>query len=134
GAILVVTWRASALDCSFRRAKHAPRARAERPANLAVAGIALQELRQPGVTTMCDFSLQHVRARPAEVGDRLVTRDFGTGTRGFACQRDLGVAVCLLPGTELAFDKPVGGPEPLLVHLLRRLVGKPAPAPAYCTA
>jgi len=83
---------------------------------------------------MCDFSLQHVRARPAEVGDRLVTRDFGTGTRGFACQRDLGVAVCLLPGTELAFDKPVGGPEPLLVHLLRRLVGKPAPAPAYSTA
>ena len=33
---------------------------------------------------MCDFSLQAVRSRPAKVGDKLVTRDFGTGTRGFA--------------------------------------------------
>ena len=33
---------------------------------------------------MCDFSLQNVRSRPAKVGDKLVTRDFGTGTRGFA--------------------------------------------------
>jgi hypothetical protein len=37
------------------------------------------------------------------VGDKLVTRDFGTGTRGFAASDDLGMAVCLLPGTELAF-------------------------------
>jgi len=33
---------------------------------------------------MCDFSLQSVRSRPAKVGDKLVSRDFGTGTRGFA--------------------------------------------------
>ena len=52
---------------------------------------------------MCDFSLQSVRSRPAKVGDKLVTRDFGTGTRGFASSDDLGMAVCLLPGTELAF-------------------------------
>ena len=26
---------------------------------------------------MCDFSLQSVRSRPAKVGDKLVTRDFG---------------------------------------------------------
>src|SRR6202163_3068256 len=52
---------------------------------------------------MCDFSLQSVRSRPAQVGDKLVTRDFGTGTRGFAASDDLGMAVCLLPGTELAF-------------------------------
>ena len=52
---------------------------------------------------MCDFSLQSVRSRPAEVGDKLVTRDFGTGTRGFADAEDFGTAVCLLPGTELAF-------------------------------
>ena len=52
---------------------------------------------------MCDFSLQSVRSRPAKVGDKLVTRDFGTGTRGFAASDDLGMAVCLLPGTELAF-------------------------------
>jgi len=52
---------------------------------------------------MCDFSLQSVRSRPAKVGDKLVTRDFGTGTRGFAAVHDVGMAVCLLPGTELAF-------------------------------
>jgi len=52
---------------------------------------------------MCDFSLQSVRSRAARVGDRLVTRDFGTGTRGFAAADDLSMAVCLLPGTELAF-------------------------------
>jgi hypothetical protein len=52
---------------------------------------------------MCDFSLQSVRSRPAKVGDRLVTRNFGTGTRGFAAADDLGLAVCVMPGTELAF-------------------------------
>jgi hypothetical protein len=30
-------------------------------------------------------------------------RDFGTGTRGFAASEDATVAVCVLPGTELAF-------------------------------
>jgi hypothetical protein len=52
---------------------------------------------------MCDFSLQSVRSRPAKVADKLVTRDFGTGTRGFAAADDPGMAVCLMPGTELAF-------------------------------
>ena len=52
---------------------------------------------------MCDFSLQSVRSRPAKVSDKLVTRDFGTGTRGFSAAEDLGLAVCVMPGTELAF-------------------------------
>ena len=52
---------------------------------------------------MCDFSLQSVRSRPAKVGDKLVTCNFGTGTRGFADADDLGLAVCVMPGTELAF-------------------------------
>ena len=56
---------------------------------------------------MCDYSLQHVRSRPAKVGDNLTTRDFGTRTRGFAAAEDRGVAVCVLPGTELAFSCPV---------------------------
>jgi hypothetical protein len=56
---------------------------------------------------MCDFSLQSVRSRPAKVGDKLTTRDFGTGTRGFADVDDLGTAVCLMPGTELAFASEV---------------------------
>ena len=56
---------------------------------------------------MCDFSLQSVRSRPAKVGDKLVTRDFGTGTRGFSASNDPGLAVCIRPGTELAFADDV---------------------------
>ena len=56
---------------------------------------------------MCDFSLQSVRSRPAQVGDKLMTRDFGTGTRGFSASDDAGLAVCILPGTELAFNGDV---------------------------
>jgi hypothetical protein len=52
---------------------------------------------------MCDYSLQNVKSRPAKVGDKLTTRNFGTGTRGFAASEDAGLAVCVLPGTELAF-------------------------------
>jgi hypothetical protein len=57
---------------------------------------------------MCDYSLQTVQSRPAKVGDTLVTRDFGTGTKGFASPENPAVAVCVLPGTELAFNKQVG--------------------------
>ena len=56
---------------------------------------------------MCDYSLHSVRTRSAKVGEKLVTHNFGTGTRGFAAPEDCSVAVCLLPGTELAFDTPV---------------------------
>jgi hypothetical protein len=49
---------------------------------------------------MCDFSLHSVKSRPAKVGDKLTTRDFGTGTRGFAASEDATMAVCVLPGTE----------------------------------
>ena len=56
---------------------------------------------------MCDYSLQNVRSRPAKVGDKLTTRDFGTCTRGFAAAEDAEVAVCVLPGTELAFSSAV---------------------------
>ena len=56
---------------------------------------------------MCDYTIQNVRSRPAKVGDKLTTRDFGTCTRGFAAAEDAEVAVCVLPGTELAFSGPV---------------------------
>ena len=52
---------------------------------------------------MCDYSLHNVKSRPAKVGDKLTTRDFRTGTRGFAASEDASVAVCVLPGTELSF-------------------------------
>jgi hypothetical protein len=56
---------------------------------------------------MCDYSLQNVKSRPASVGDKLTTRNFGTGTRGFAASEDSTTAVCVLPGTELAFSKEI---------------------------
>jgi hypothetical protein len=52
---------------------------------------------------MCDYSLQSTMSRPAKVGDKLTTRNFGTGTRGFAAPENSAIAVCVLPGTELAF-------------------------------
>jgi hypothetical protein len=62
---------------------------------------------------MCDYSLHHVKSRPAKVGDKLVTRNFNTGTRGFASPDDRTTAVCVLPGTELAFAEEVKcGPAP----------------------
>jgi hypothetical protein len=56
---------------------------------------------------MCDYSLQNVSSRPAKVGDKLTTQDFGTGTRGFAAPEDCKMAACVMPGTELAFAKEV---------------------------
>jgi len=64
---------------------------------------------------MCDYSIQNVRSRPARVGDKLTTRDFGTCTRGFAAAEDVGVAVCVLPGTELAFSNAVTLADPFIL-------------------
>jgi hypothetical protein len=68
---------------------------------------------------MCDYSLHHVASRSAKISDKLVTTELArAGTRGFAAVGELGaklvihddppkVAVCLLPGTELAFEDDV---------------------------
>ena len=56
---------------------------------------------------MCDYSLEHVKSRPAKVGDKLRTHHFNTGTIGFAAPEDNNTAVCVLPGTELAFATAV---------------------------
>jgi hypothetical protein len=57
---------------------------------------------------MCDYSLHSVASKPAKVGDKLVTTSFhGTLTRGFTTVGEPDVAVCLLPGTEVAFEKEV---------------------------
>lgn len=57
---------------------------------------------------MCDYSLHAVASRPAKVGETLISTTFrGTSTRGFASEREPNVAVCMLPGTELAFAEDV---------------------------
>jgi hypothetical protein len=55
---------------------------------------------------MCDYSLHAVASRPAKVGETLVSTKFPmTVTRGFAAEGEPDVAVCVLPGTELAFER-----------------------------
>ena len=56
---------------------------------------------------MCDYSLEYEESRPAKVGEKLRIQRFNLGTRGFASRDDCTTAVCVLPGTELAFATPV---------------------------
>jgi hypothetical protein len=57
---------------------------------------------------MCDYRLELVASRPAKVGDKLISAGFPhTISRGFASLDEPKVAVCLLPGTQLAFEDEV---------------------------
>jgi hypothetical protein len=72
---------------------------------------------------MCDYSLHLVASRPAKVGDKLVSTRFpNTITHGFASVEDRNVAVCLLPGTEIAFEEEVAC-ETRFVLRSRRQIG-----------
>src|SRR5512133_3797566 len=71
--------------------------------------------RHMGVFSMCDYSLHTVQSRPAKVGDKLTTHKFNTGTTGFAAPEDTNMAVCVLPGTELAFATGVICQDPRLL-------------------
>ena len=71
---------------------------------------------------MCDYSLHSVKSRPAEVGDKLTTRDFGTGTHGFSASEDARVVVCVRPGTELSFAKEVTFSATGLVGWWRKVI------------
>jgi hypothetical protein len=65
---------------------------------------------------MCDYSLEHVNSRPAKMGDRLTTTRFKSPysmfspTVGFCAAGEPDTAVCLLPGTEIAFDREIEVP------------------------
>jgi hypothetical protein len=73
---------------------------------------------------MCDYSLHTVASRPARTGDKLVVTRFPyTFTRGFSAIGESKVAVCLCPGTEIAFDSEVRVELPLLWRFLRRWLG-----------
>lgn len=71
---------------------------------------------------MCDYSLHSLASRPARVGDELITTKFTNSyTRGFCAVGEPDVAVCLLPGTELAFKEEAARDHPFarLVPSLR---------------
>jgi hypothetical protein len=87
--------------------------------------------------SMCDYSLHHVSSRPARVADKLVTMELAKSkARGFAAVGELGsklvihdnppeMAVCLLPGTELAFDRKVEYERPFRLTLFgKRIFGR----------
>ena len=74
---------------------------------------------------MCDYSLHLVASRPAKVGDKLVTTKFNNSlTRGFAAVGEPHVAVCLLPGTEVAFEREVECEHIFKVFRSQKLIGK----------
>jgi hypothetical protein len=82
-------------------------------------------VRKRGVASMCDYSLDFVASRPAKVGDKLVTTRFKNSvTRGFAAVEEPTVAVCLLPGTEVAFEKEVTCEHVFKVFRSQKLIGQ----------
>ena len=73
---------------------------------------------------MCDYSLHFVASRPAKVGDKLISANFPNSiSRGFSAVGEPNVAVCLLPGTELAFETAVEC-EPALGILWSKKIGQ----------
>ncbi|MEA2802809.1 MAG: hypothetical protein QOE49_2904 [Rhodospirillaceae bacterium] len=76
---------------------------------------------------MCDYSLHLVASRAAKVGDELVTTKFNNSiTRGFAAIGEPKVAVSLLPGTEVAFEKEVSFDRVVGIFPTRKLAEKVA--------
>jgi hypothetical protein len=63
---------------------------------------------------MCDYSLANLASRPAVVGEKLITTQFNCSTKGFAAPGASTVAVCVLPGTEVAFDEEITSVRSLL--------------------
>ncbi len=56
---------------------------------------------------MCDYSLRHLASRPATTEDKLIVSRFRNSiSKGFASinPEETNVAICVLPGTELAFE------------------------------
>jgi hypothetical protein len=75
---------------------------------------------------MCDYSLEHVASRQAAVADRLIVTNFPhTITRGFAGAGELNTAVCLRPGTEIAFEREPRYEHPI-THWQATAAGKVA--------
>jgi hypothetical protein len=73
---------------------------------------------------MCDYSLHYVASRPAKVGDKLVATNFANSiSRGFAAVGEPNVAVCLLPGTEVAFERNVEC-QPAIGILPKKKIGQ----------
>jgi hypothetical protein len=62
-------------DLIFRRLAEGAHFDTLSPEREGLPGASLEEF-----LDMCDYSLQSILSRPAKVGDKLTTRNFGTGT------------------------------------------------------
>ena len=79
----------------------------------------LSEKPKQEINAMCDYSLHTVSNRPAQVGDKLILSCFpNTFTRGFSEVGKPSTAVCLQPGTEIAFDEPIRPSHGFLQQLI----------------
>ena len=56
---------------------------------------------------MCDYSLKHLASRPAVVDDKLTVSKFSSTTSIGFCDANGDKVVCVLPGTELAFENTI---------------------------
>ena len=56
---------------------------------------------------MCDYSLMHYKARDAAVDDVLTVHRFPSASKGFISAGDTETAVCVRPGTEIAFNEDI---------------------------
>jgi hypothetical protein len=82
-------------------------------------------VRNRGVALMCDYSLHLVASRPAKIGDKLVTTKFNNSlTGGFAGVQEPTIAVCLLSGTEVAFEREVECENVFNRQLIRQKVAR----------
>jgi hypothetical protein len=59
---------------------------------------------------MCDYSLEHYRSRPAQLGEKYETHQFESRSIGFIAPADAATAVCMAYDTKLRLE---GIPEVL---------------------
>ena len=53
---------------------------------------------------MCDYSLEVYRSRPAQLGERYETHEFGSLSIGFIAPGDPSIAVCMACDTTLRLE------------------------------
>ena len=53
---------------------------------------------------MCDYSLEHYRSRPAQLGEKYETHQFGSWSIGFIAPGDASTAICMACDTKLRLE------------------------------
>lgn len=65
-------------------------------------------------TSMCDYSLEMYRSRPARAGEKLTTHRFPSGSIGLTDPNNRDCAVCMTEGSTIQFSN-------LPIHMRQRL-------------